>query len=59
MLRSGSGPEQTLSEEVRVTVHVADPKRFASIALAVILVAVVLAILLVLTGSEPVPIGRS
>lgn len=42
-----------------MTVHVADPRRFATLALAVLLVSVLVAILLVLTGSEPIPVGRS
>jgi len=42
-----------------VTVHVADPRRFAAFVLVVVLVAVAVAMLFALGGSEPIPIGRS
>jgi hypothetical protein len=43
-----------------VTVHVADPKRLASLVLALVLVAAVVLILYALAGStEPVDVGRS
>jgi len=43
-----------------VTVHVADPKRFLSLILTIVLVAVVALVLYALAGStESVPVGRS
>lgn len=42
-----------------MTVHVADPKRFISLALVVVLIAALALVLFAAMGSEPVPIGRS
>ena len=42
-----------------MTVHVADPKRVASLVLVVLLIAAVVLVLYALPGSEPVPVGRS
>ncbi len=43
-----------------MTVHVAEPKRIASLVLVVLLIAAVVLIAYALTGSpDPVPVGRS
>ncbi|HET9723949.1 MAG TPA: hypothetical protein VFR44_08930 [Actinomycetota bacterium] len=42
-----------------MTVHVADPKRFISLVLVVVLIAALALVLFAAMGSEPVPIGRS
>lgn len=42
-----------------VTVHVADPRRFVSIVLVVVLIVAMALVLFAAMGSEPVPIGRS
>ena len=42
-----------------MTVHVADPKRVASLVLVVLLIAAVVLVLYALAGSGPVPVGRS
>ncbi len=46
-------------EEVRVSVHVADPKRLAALVVAVVIIAIAVLVLTAVTTSEPVPIGRS
>lgn len=42
-----------------MTVHVADPRRFASIVLAIVFIVALVAIMVAVTGAEPVPVGRS
>ena len=42
-----------------MTVHVADPKRFISLVLVVVLIAALALVLFAAMGTEPVPIGRS
>jgi hypothetical protein len=46
-------------EEVRVGVHVADPRRLAGVVLALLLVLALAVFLAELTSPSPVPIGRS
>lgn len=42
-----------------MTVHVADPRRFVSVVLAIVFVVALIAIMVAISGSEPVPVGRS
>lgn len=42
-----------------MTVHVADPRRFVSIVLALVFVVALVAIIVAVGGADPVPVGRS
>jgi hypothetical protein len=46
-------------EEVRVGVHVADPRRLAALVLVVLLIVALVLFVSSLTSPTPVPIGRS
>ena len=42
-----------------MTVHVAEPRRFVSVVLAIVFVVALIAIMVAVTGSDPVSVGRS